>query len=64
MWELPPDKKECAMSDDPKTTNEPEPESERDDESRLDDLDPEEEGEDVLGGGAPPRYSSSRSNYA
>ena len=51
------------MSDDPKTTNKPEPESERDDEPKLDDLDPEEEGEDVLGGGHPIGYSSSRSTY-
>jgi hypothetical protein len=51
------------MSDDPKTANEPESEPELDDESRLDDLDPEEEGEDVLGGGHPPTYTSARSVY-
>jgi hypothetical protein len=51
------------MSDDPKTTNEPQPESEHDDESKLDDLDPEEEGEDVLGGGAPTTHRSSISTY-
>lgn len=51
------------MSDDPKTTNEPQPQPEHDDESKLDDLDPEEEGEDVIGGGA--RFTgSSRSDYA
>jgi hypothetical protein len=64
MLELLTDRKESTMSDDPKTTNEPEPESEQDDESRLDDLDPEEEGEDVLGGGAPRFSGSTGSTYA
>jgi hypothetical protein len=48
------------MSEDPKPTDETQPASEQDDESKLDDLDPEEEGEDVLGGGHPPNNSGSR----
>lgn len=50
------------MAEDPKPTDESQPGSEHDDESKLDDLDPEEEGEDVLGGGFRPR-STSRSTF-
>jgi hypothetical protein len=52
------------MYEDPKDPSEnQEHQPELDDEAKLDDLDPEEEGEDVLGGGAPFRGTSNRSNY-
>jgi hypothetical protein len=51
------------MSEDPKPADESQPGSEQDDDSKLDDLDPEEEGEDVVGGGFRPS-STSRSRFA
>lgn len=47
------------MSDDPRATPNPEQHPEDADDSRLDDLDPEEEGEDVVGGGYRPSSTSS-----
>jgi hypothetical protein len=51
------------MPDDPKDPqNTSQPELSEDDDSQLDDLDPEEQGEDVIGGGYPAHHTVSSTN--
>jgi hypothetical protein len=56
-----PNSKEGVMREERPDQRDPEPERPVQDESQLDDLDPEEQGEDVKGGGA--RQTSQSTNY-